>query len=97
MGGSRANLHRTGVTEGRRRAAAPLWTERLRELQQEFITPYMPEQNGIIERFFRSLKERVLSRNGNPCTLRGWLTYKIGHLRGAQSRLLKDKEMSTVC
>jgi hypothetical protein len=26
-------------------------------LTQEFITPYTPEQNGIIERFFRSLKE----------------------------------------
>jgi putative transposase len=26
-------------------------------LSQEFITPYTPEQNGIIERFFRSLKE----------------------------------------
>ncbi|MBS0180930.1 MAG: IS3 family transposase [Nitrospira sp.] len=26
-------------------------------LQQEFITPYTPEQNGTIERFFRSLKE----------------------------------------
>lgn len=26
-------------------------------LQQEVITPYTPEQNGIIERFFRSLKE----------------------------------------
>jgi putative transposase len=26
-------------------------------LQQEFITPYTLEQNGIIERFFRSLKE----------------------------------------
>ncbi|MCA9471860.1 MAG: transposase family protein, partial [Nitrospira sp.] len=24
-------------------------------LQQEFITPYAPEQNGLIERFFRSL------------------------------------------
>jgi putative transposase len=24
--------------------------------QQEFITPYTPEQNGMIERFFRSLK-----------------------------------------
>ena len=26
-------------------------------LNQEFITPYTPEQNGMIERFFRSLKE----------------------------------------
>jgi putative transposase len=29
-------------------------------LQQEFITPYMPEQNGMIERFFRSLKEEYV-------------------------------------
>lgn len=26
-------------------------------LSQEFVTPYTPEQNGLIERFFRSLKE----------------------------------------
>ncbi len=26
-------------------------------LGQEFITPYTPEQNGLIERFFRTLKE----------------------------------------
>ena len=29
-------------------------------LQQEFITPYTPEQNGMIERFFRSLKEECV-------------------------------------
>lgn len=27
---------------------------------QEFITPYTPEQNGLIERIFRSLKEECL-------------------------------------
>ncbi len=29
-------------------------------LQQEFFAPYTPEQNGLIERFFRSLKEECV-------------------------------------
>lgn len=29
-------------------------------LSQEYITPYTPEQNGMIERFFRSLKEECV-------------------------------------
>ena len=29
-------------------------------LRQEYITPYTPEQNGLIERFFRSLKEECV-------------------------------------
>jgi putative transposase len=29
-------------------------------LNQEFITPYTPEQNGLVERFFRSLKEECV-------------------------------------
>ena len=29
-------------------------------LRQEFITPYTPEQNGLIERFFRTLKEECV-------------------------------------
>ena len=29
-------------------------------LAQEFITPYTPQQNGLIERFFRSLKEECV-------------------------------------
>jgi len=31
-------------------------------LQQKFITPYTPEQNGGIERFFRSLKEECVGQ-----------------------------------
>lgn len=33
---------------------------RFYRLRQEFITPYTPEQNGIIERFFRSVKEECI-------------------------------------
>ena len=29
-------------------------------LNQEYITPYTPEQNGMIERWFRSLKEECV-------------------------------------
>ena len=29
-------------------------------LRQEFITPYTSQQNGLVERFFRSLKEERL-------------------------------------
>jgi putative transposase len=33
---------------------------RFYRLEQEFITPYTPEQNGLIERFFRSLKQECV-------------------------------------
>lgn len=33
---------------------------RFYRLSQEFITPYTPEQNGLIERFFRTLKEECV-------------------------------------
>ena len=35
-------------------------TVRAYGLIQEFITPYTPEQNGLMERFFRSLKEECI-------------------------------------
>ena len=35
-------------------------------LRQEFITPYTPEQNGMIERFFRSLKEECVWQHSFP-------------------------------
>ncbi len=35
-------------------------------LRQEFVTPYTPEQNGIVERFFRSLKEECVWLHNFP-------------------------------
>jgi transposase len=35
-------------------------TGEVKALRQEFITPYTPQQNGLIERFFRSLKEECV-------------------------------------
>jgi len=32
-------------------------------VKQEYITPYTPEQNGMIERFFRTLKEECVWRH----------------------------------
>jgi putative transposase len=48
-------------------------------LRQEFITPYTPEQNGIVERFFRSLKEECvwLSNFGNFTEARASITHWI--------------------
>src|SRR5262249_47277228 len=34
--------------------------------RQEFITPYTPEQNGVVERFFRSLKEECVWQHSFP-------------------------------
>ena len=35
-------------------------TARKHGITQEYITPYTPEQNGMIERWFRSLKEEFI-------------------------------------
>ena len=32
-------------------------------LQQEFITPHSPEQNGLVERVIRTLKEQCVHRH----------------------------------
>jgi putative transposase len=36
-------------------------------ISQEFITPYTPEQNGMIERWFRSLKEECVWLHNFTC------------------------------
>jgi len=42
--------------------ASKTFTKTVRDygLQQEFITPYSPEQNGLVERFIRSFKEECV-------------------------------------
>lgn len=35
-------------------------TTKVYGIEQEYITPYTPEQNGLVERFFRSLKEECV-------------------------------------
>jgi putative transposase len=50
-------------------------------LTQEFITPYTPEQNGMIERFFRSIKEECTwlhnfrSFDDAKRTIRSWIRW----------------------
>lgn len=50
-------------------------------LTQEYITPYTPEQNGLIERFFRSFKEECVwqqnfSSFAEACrAVRAWLEW----------------------
>lgn len=57
---------------------------RLYRLRQEFITPYTPQQNGMIERFFRSLKEECvwLHRFGSfsqaKRAIREWIAWYNG-------------------
>lgn len=50
-------------------------------LSQEFVTPYTPEQNGMIERFFRSLKEECVWLENFTCfeqakaAVAGWIRF----------------------
>ena len=50
-------------------------------LRQEYITPYTPEQNGIIERWFRSVKQECVWHHAfvnfaeANRTVRRWITW----------------------
>jgi len=56
-------------------------TTKAYNLEQEFITPYTPEQNGLIERFIRTLKEdcvwlhRFESLAHATATIGAWIRY----------------------
>jgi len=72
-------------------------------LDQEFITPYTPEQNGIVERFFRSLKEECVWQKPFRCfadartAIRKWIRWyneqrphqALGYLSPQQFRARK--------
>jgi putative transposase len=72
-------------------------------LRQEFITPYTPEQNGMIERFFRSLKEECVWQHSFPSfaearrAVRRWIGWyndarphqALGYLSPRQYRALQ--------
>jgi len=72
-------------------------------LRQEFITPYTPEQNGMIERFFRSLKEECVWQQNFPSfpearrAIRRWIGWynerrphqALGYLSPRQYRALQ--------
>lgn len=72
-------------------------------LRQEFITPYTPQQNGLIERFFRSLKEECVwqrsfrSFDEARRAVRQWITWynsgrphqALGYMSPAEYRAQK--------
>jgi putative transposase len=70
-------LRRAGATPTLRSDNGLIFTSRrfqqacpFYRLAQEFITPYTPEQNGLVERFFRSLKEECVWQHISPVLTR---------------------------
>ncbi|WP_425272581.1 integrase core domain-containing protein [Polycladidibacter hongkongensis] len=63
-------------------------------LRQEFITPYCPQQNGMMERLIRSLKEQCVHRQRFESlihasrTIANWVTFYNG-LRPHQALAMK--------
>lgn len=78
-------------------------------LRQEFITPYTPEQNGLIERFFRSLKEECVwqhqfhSFDDARRIIRDWLDWynqrrphqSLGYCSPRQYRLAQSAQVAS--
>ena len=76
-------------------------------LKQEFITPYTPEQNGLVERFFRSLKEecvwqhRFQTFNQAQRAIESWLDWyngerphqALGYLSPTEFRETKQRKL----
>jgi putative transposase len=78
---------------------------RIWQLGRQHVTPYTPEQNGIVERFFRSLKEEcVWQYNFRNVTeacvaITGWIDWynserphqALGYRSPSQFRALQPK------
>jgi len=63
---ARTRLGKYCSTACERAVGAERDRQRRARLRQEFITPYSPEQNGIVERFFRSLEEECVWQHSFP-------------------------------
>ncbi|MGQ7247153.1 integrase core domain-containing protein [Halomonas sp. V046] len=50
-------------------------------LTQEFTTPYTPEPNGLVERFFRSLKEECNGTTTKSDHISPWAMWHPEHTR----------------
>jgi transposase InsO family protein len=64
-------------------------------LAQEFVTPYTPEQDGLVERFFRSLKEECAWQENFPdfqaanCAITRW-SRSVHRCAGGDPRTADD-------
>ncbi|WP_206210880.1 integrase core domain-containing protein [Vogesella urethralis] len=68
-------------------------------LQQEFITPYTPEQNGMVERVIRTLKEQCARQHRFESlahanrVIADWIGF-YNHLRPHQALGMKTPAMA---
>ena len=53
-------------------------------LTQEYITPYTPEQNGLVERFFRPRKEECVWQHNVPTFLTQFGAFLLVAQRGLE-------------
>jgi putative transposase len=57
-------------------------------LKQEFITPHCPQQNGMVERVIRTLKEQCIHRQHATRAIGDWISF-YNHRRPHQALDMK--------